>query len=990
MPRSLVTSALAQLFLIALLCLLPACVPAPAAVFNAGESGNAGPVTESTSPETRNGGYASRVSVIQGESLDFHLSASGGNTATLRIYREGPTRQLMATLKNIPVAVYDCAGKYATGCDWPVATSFTVPANWLSGAYIVNMSTAGDARGKNFIFWVREKNPGSTARLLFLSSVNTHQAYNDFGGGSLYGLGDAELSPRVSFNRPFDGGLGKYKRWEAGAISWLEGKGYAVEYATTYDLHFYPDLLSHYDVAMIAGHSEYWTWEARRQLERFVNDGGRFLNLSGNVMWWQIRYEDDGRTLVGYKSWEADPEKDPMLNTGNPGDRPIFDNPLGLTGLYWLYGGYAPDSGGGYYVVNTDHWIFDGTGLQENQLIGKGSSRDTSVHDKESDGMPFNCAGDGSTILGPPGSSGSPRNFTVLGLTTANGDPRAAEAFAMMGIYTLPGGGAVFSAGTTGWATGLSFPAIDRMTVNIIDRFLAGDVPAEPDNPDANYFVYNRFNCHDVGRNRFESTTAWQEDIARYNFAAWTDNADGRLTTACGHAGSGLELTLGESKSYTALIRPNWGATDSLYSYFYLKLDGVSLADGGAFNLFEQYWDNRQWEPTPSMVLQLRRSGDDYQLRYQPADADLPWVVAPNSGFFLVETGWNRSTDHVGLWIDGSGYDETVSLATMPALNRHNLGIMRPTGEVAGVYCLDEFILDDARVDPPPDDGDPPTPTATPPPTPTPPPPPTPTPPPDSVDEILLISSTQTLSAGGVSADNEDILALDRTSGEWSIYFDGSDVGLASRDIDAFQPLGDGSLLLSLDAPLTTTGLGKVDDSDILRFIPGSLGAQTAGTFELYVDGSDIGLTTSSEDIDSIGLLPGGDLLIGALGKVTTGGITGTGADLLRLSLQQAGIDTVGTFSLYWDGSDVGLSKSSEKITAVWVDPVDGSLYLSTNGNFAVAGLAGLRGDIFVCEPGTTGGNTSCNFPSEVYWSAAGAGIGSIPLDGLSLIRAAD
>ncbi len=694
-----------------LILLLAACAGSRPAASDVDESGNAGPVPPQAEDSANAGGYTSKVSVAQGESLDFHLSSDTGQSATLRIYREGPTRQLMTTLENVPVDKYSCTGKYATGCDWPVAMSFTVPKDWPSGAYVTTVTPAGSTKAREFIFWVREDNPGSTARLLFLSSVNTHQAYNDFGGGSLYGFGNTEKGDRVSFDRPYSGGTGKYGRWEAVAIPWLESNGYKAEYATTYDLQFHPDLLSHYDVVMIVGHSEYWTWDARRQVEQFVNHGGRFLSLAGNVMWWQVRYEDNGRTMVGYKKWKDDPEKAANLSTDNPGEYPILDNPLGLTGLYWPYGGYPGNNGDGYYAVHTNHWIFEGTGVKENQLIGKGPTADSSIHDKESDGMPFNCDADGSSILGAPGSAGTPGNFTVLGLTTVYSKQRDLDDFTMMGLYTRPGGGALFAAGTTGWASGLGDPVIDRMTRNLLDRFLAGNVPAEPDNPDADYFIYNRFNCYDVNRGRFASTS-WQDDIARNNFVEWQGNATGRLTLACGYSGSGLEFKPGGGTSttrYTLAVRPNWATTNTLYSHFYLKLDGLGLADGKVFNLAEQSADDRHTTPAAAMVLQVRRSGNAYQMRYQPADADMAWVVVPGDRFFLVETGWNRNTGRVGLWIDGVGYDEPANLSSMPALNRFDLGVMRPTGGVGGAYCLDELILDGKRFGGP----DEPTPTAT-------------------------------------------------------------------------------------------------------------------------------------------------------------------------------------------------------------------------------------------------------------------------------------
>ena len=688
-----------------LILLLPGCAD------EQGDSGDAGPLAADETVYNF-GGYTSKVSVTQGESFDFHISVDAGSKVDLAIYREGATRQLMTTLTNVPAATYGCTNRYDTGCGWPAAATFTVPLDWPSGVYVADMKTQA-GRIRPIIFWVRERNPGSTARLLFLSSVNTHQAYNDYGGGSLYGFGDTTKSTQVSFDRPYTTGVGKYKFWEAVAIPWLESNGYAVEYATTYDLQFHPDLLTHYDVAMIVGHSEYWSWDMRQRVKEFLARGGRFLSLSGNTMWWQVRFADNGRTMIGYKSWQKDPEKSAQLATDNPWNYPIYDSPFGITGLHWPEGGYPGAKGEGYYAVNTNHWVFQGTGVAENQLIGKGATLDTSIHDKESDGMPFNCATDGSTLIGPLANTGTPYNFTILGLTTVYSNIRDLDGFALMGIYTMPGGGALFSAGTTGWALGLNQPAISRMTRNVLDRFLAGNVPAEPQAPAMDYYLYDRFNCYDVGRGRF-GNGAWQADIARYNFTNWSGSPTSRLSLACGVEGSGLDITPRGDTFYQSQLRPNWASTDSLYSRFALKLSNLRLNEGQAFVLMQQYADSRSTTPAPLMELAVRRQGNAYQMRYQPVGGNLPWLPAPGDRFFQVETGWNRYTGRVALWLDGAGYDQTLPLSSMPALNRSDLGGMRATGGApGGSYCLDELILDDARVGYDPDPRVTPTPTAT-------------------------------------------------------------------------------------------------------------------------------------------------------------------------------------------------------------------------------------------------------------------------------------
>ncbi|HET9912177.1 MAG TPA: S8 family serine peptidase, partial [Anaerolineales bacterium] len=111
---------------------------------------------------------------------------------------------------------------------------------------------------------------------------------------------------------------------------------------------------------------------------------------------------------------------------------------------------------------------------------------------------------------------------------------------------------------------------------------------------------------------------------------------------------------------------------------------------------------------------------------------------------------------------------------------------------------------------------------------------------------VVYVSSTTNGNAGGVAFNDEDIVAYNTGTGTWSMYFDGSDVGITG-DVDAFAIMPDGSILLSFEA--ASSG---VDDSDIVRFAPTSLGSNTAGTFSVYLTGSSVGLTTNDEDIDAI------------------------------------------------------------------------------------------------------------------------------------------
>ena len=260
---------------------------------------------------------------------------------------------------------------------------------------------------------------------------------------------------------------------------------------------------------------------------------------------------------------------------------------------------------------------------------------------------------------------------------------------------------------------------------------------------------------------------------------------------------------------------------------------------------------------------------------------------------------------------------------------------------------------------------------------------PTNTPLPGGGDVIYLSSSTDG-NPGGVAYNDEDIISYNTSTGIWLMYFDGSDVGVTG-DVDAFALMPDSSILISLDAAATISGFGTVDDSDIIRFIPTSLGANTAGTWSWYFDGSDVGLTTDAEDIDALDFAPDGRLVISTLGSFSVTGASGNDEDLTAFSPTSLGSTSNGTWSWYFDGSDVSLTASSEDVNGVWVDPANNQLYLTTTGAFSVTGVRGDGADIFVCTPGLLGPTTSCTF--SMYWDGSAFGFAGEVADGIDIHR---
>ena len=237
---------------------------------------------------------------------------------------------------------------------------------------------------------------------------------------------------------------------------------------------------------------------------------------------------------------------------------------------------------------------------------------------------------------------------------------------------------------------------------------------------------------------------------------------------------------------------------------------------------------------------------------------------------------------------------------------------------------------------------------------------------------------------GGVSVANEDVVFYNGAS--FSISFDGSDVGLASRRLDAFGWLDADSLLFSLDSDgATLPGVaGTIDDSDVIRFDASSLGSTTSGAYSMYFDGSDVGLTTSGEDVDAFELLANGTVVLSTEGSVAVTGVSASDEDLLVFTPTSLGSTTSGTYAMYFDGSDVGVSSSNENVDAAAIDAA-GRVYLSTTGAFSVSGASGADEDVFVFAPTALGAATAGTFSSSLYFDGSAFGLGANDVSAIDL-----
>ncbi|MBV9953551.1 MAG: hypothetical protein JO291_16475 [Acidimicrobiia bacterium] len=484
-------------------------------------------------------GYCWPQSVVAGEPVALHVAASVPSV-DVEVARIGARREVVdgprpLTTEDHPVP----ADASAHGCNWPVALELDT-TGWRSGYHEVQLTARADDRttvGRAFV--VVRPSPTSDRRVLWVLGTSTWHAYNDFAGTNLYNGGTQAsllrpMAPgylykppghgrRVATTHPPDpqmaahvgylrlnhlsewAGSAGWPNWEHPFAVWAERNGYEMDVASSADLED-PELLSRYRLLLSIGHDEYWSGPMRNSVEAFIAAGGNVAFLSGNTSFWQVRFEDDGTTMVGYKARFRD---DPCYRTDRHAETTTMwcDHELGrpeaeMTGVSFSRGGYhrigkrVTNGLGGYTVHRPDHWLFEGTGLTYGDVLGASST----VVGYECDGCDFTYR-DGLPY--PTGVDGSPEGFEILGTapaapftrTTSARPPRGrdmaeseftswrllgergpeAEArilhgHAVLGTYTQ--GGTVVTSGSTEWVHGLAErdPQIEQITANILER----------------------------------------------------------------------------------------------------------------------------------------------------------------------------------------------------------------------------------------------------------------------------------------------------------------------------------------------------------------------------------------------------------------------------------------------------------------------------------------------------------------------------------------
>ena len=419
-------------------------------------------------PPTRIQGYASEVSVLPGEDVHLHVGTNDGDRYRIEVYRlgwyGGPGAHLIACLPSCgsdkPGQAFGSGGHAdpVTGvvrADWPVTDTFSVPASSVSGYYhaVLRLTSAGDDTGKfgSVPFVVRES-PARRSQILVQVPSNTWQAYNPWGGKSIYPFNSTDRAPavRVSFDRPLLFTAQGPLDWEYNLVRFLEREGYDVSYQADVDTDRRPDSLLDHRLVIVGGHDEYWTKQVRDGFNAARAKGTNLAFMNSNAAYWQIRYEDGRRTIVGYKEAAPDPEPNASLRTVRFRDLTPTRPECRLMGVMF-YRIRESHSGPVDYTVTdaarTDPW-FAGTGFAPGDKV-------LDVVGNEWDSLPEAPVPEGCARPG------------LVSLFHFEGEPSNADAVK----YTAASGARVFAGG----AQQLSW-SLDPFNTGRFGRTLPADV----------------------------------------------------------------------------------------------------------------------------------------------------------------------------------------------------------------------------------------------------------------------------------------------------------------------------------------------------------------------------------------------------------------------------------------------------------------------------------------------------------------------------------
>jgi TAT (twin-arginine translocation) pathway signal sequence len=343
-------------------------------------------IVNHTQPDHALEGFASQVSAVSGDDVALFINTTAPAVA-VQAYRMGYYQGLGGRLvyQSDTVAAGPqraptvSLGIGTVSCPWSPTLSFTVDDTWPPGCYLLKLVGSG---GEEQFVPLTVRDDTSLAAFVFQNSVTTWQAYNLYGGYSLYygpnGRGGQDFAHRsraVSFDRPYP------QSWAEGAADFMgneypllynmESLGLDMTYWTDVDLHENPNFLANHRCLISLGHDEYWSRTMRDAAQLYSTGGLNLAFLGANACYRQIRLQSTSvgpnRLQVCYKDATEDPmaHEDPVQTTVNWNQSPVNEPESTMIGSTYQSVGASANM----VITDASSWLFDGCGVADGQVL---------------------------------------------------------------------------------------------------------------------------------------------------------------------------------------------------------------------------------------------------------------------------------------------------------------------------------------------------------------------------------------------------------------------------------------------------------------------------------------------------------------------------------------------------------------------------------------------------------------------------------------------
>lgn len=321
----------------------------------------------STTAQVIKNGYPGKLSYYPGDTADIFICAVN-DTAHVKLYLlDATNKRTDSVTSDLFVQKPGNSDPWLNGFGYTRAVRYIIP-DIKSGLYSF----------ENKVFFIIKSRGRKTVTVVF--PTNTFAAYDTCGGKSLYtgkNLRNGDKANTVSFLRPKSPGIIRWlNQMQGGILSWLISQpDIDYKFISDTDMDDYRQI-SDSKLLMVIGHSEYWTRKARRNFDRFVDQGGNAAVLSGNTMCWQARYSNDLNQVICFRDVRFEQVPD-SLKTSYWTD-PVLHYPVtGSIGVDWLHGAMGaetPHGWNGYKITAPNSPFLYGTGLKAGDTLMCNSS----------------------------------------------------------------------------------------------------------------------------------------------------------------------------------------------------------------------------------------------------------------------------------------------------------------------------------------------------------------------------------------------------------------------------------------------------------------------------------------------------------------------------------------------------------------------------------------------------------------------------------------